>query len=82
MLALCWRERGRADVAVSWYHKALDSVAADGAEAIGLRFDLGETYLEMGEIEKAGEMFREVAAEDESYRGVALRLKEVESAVG
>ena len=81
MLALCCRERSRADLAVSWYHKALDSVAADGAEAIGLRFDLGETYLEMGEIEKAGEMFREVAAEDESYRGVALRLKEVESAV-
>lgn len=78
MIGLCLRERGSASLATDWYLKGLASPLARGERGLGLRFDLAETYMEMGEDARAHEQFKAIAGIDRGYRNVDVRLKEME----
>ena len=79
MLGLIYREKGLPAQAEKWYRRALDSGKANGTQELGLRFELAETYVEMGDYARAKESFSQVAGVDSSYRDVAARLAEVDA---
>jgi cytochrome c-type biogenesis protein CcmH/NrfG len=58
--------------------QALESGRANPTQELGLRFELAETYVELGDYARAKEAFRQVAGVDGEYRDVAARLAEVD----
>lgn len=78
MLGLCFREKGMPAQAEKWYLRALQSEKRNASQELGLRFELAETYFEMGDYARAKESFSQVAGVDSAYRDVAARLAEVD----
>ena len=77
MLGLCYRQKGLPAQAERWYLAAIQAQDPDADRNLALRFELAETYLELGDFERAREGFRRVADVDGSYRNVAARLEDV-----
>lgn len=82
MLGFCFMQKGLARMAVMWFKKALE-VPGKGEEFYqALRYDLGEAYAAMGEMQSAYEAFAEVYAIDVQYRNVKSRLQEISAEMG
>jgi tetratricopeptide (TPR) repeat protein len=77
ILGLCFREKGMAPLALKWFQKGLDMPDIGESEAMGLRYDMAEVYLEQGDYDRALELYTEVYGFDSTYREVSGRLKEV-----
>jgi len=79
MLGICFREKGMSALAVKWYRKGLEAGASNDEETmLGMRYDLAELLVEMGEHRQAMELFTEVFGINSKYRDVASRMKELE----
>ncbi len=79
MLGFCFMQKGLARMAVMWFKKALE-VPGKGEEFYqALRYDLGEAYAAMGEMQNAYDAFAEVYAIDVQYRNVKTKLQEISS---
>ena len=63
------------------YQLALESETATEMESIGLRYEIGDLYLTMGDPEAAREYFVEIYGTDSKYRDVAQKLNEIERAL-
>ncbi|HEV2864022.1 MAG TPA: tetratricopeptide repeat protein [Pyrinomonadaceae bacterium] len=81
LLGHCFMEKGMPRPASLWFKRGLGSPGHTDDEYQALRFDLGVAYEQMGEPDRAIEVFSEVYAIDVSYRGVAERLRELEKTV-
>ena len=77
MLALCCREQAQLDRAVDWYRQAVEALDHHSDEACGLRYDLAETLLEVGDTEKALDLFRDLAEHAPGFRDVSQRVEEL-----
>jgi tetratricopeptide (TPR) repeat protein len=73
-------QKGMPKLAAMWYKKGLDATGHTEDEYQALRFDLGLSYEQMGEIDKAIDIFSEVYGINVLYRNVADKLSELESA--
>jgi hypothetical protein len=62
-----------------WFKKGLEAPGHTEDEYQALRYDLGLAYEQMGELERAIEVFTEVYGINVSYRGVADKLRELET---
>jgi tetratricopeptide (TPR) repeat protein len=76
LLGSCFQEKGLPKLAAQWYDQALASPDLHPEQAIGLRYELGEAYLAMGEDEKAYDAFVEVYGMNSNFRDVSARLDE------
>jgi pilus assembly protein FimV len=74
MLAICEQARGDLDRGVQWLLEGIHAPGFPPEDSIGLRYDLAEMYLQMGNNAAALEEFRIVAEMDPEYRDVAARL--------
>jgi tetratricopeptide (TPR) repeat protein len=74
MLSICEQARGDLDAAVKWLTDGIGSPGFPPEDSIGLRYDLAEIYLQMGDASAAQQEFRRVADMDPDYRDVAARL--------
>ncbi|HLM56138.1 MAG TPA: tetratricopeptide repeat protein, partial [Pyrinomonadaceae bacterium] len=81
LLGHCFMEKGMPRPAALWFKRGLGSPGHTDDEYQALRFDLGVAYEQMGEPDRAIEVFSEVYAIDVSYRGVAERLRDLEKTV-
>jgi len=81
LLGHCFMEKGMPRPASLWFKRGLQSPGQTEDEYQALRFELGLAYEQMGEADRAIEVFSEVYAIDVSYRGVAERLRELQKAV-
>ena len=81
MLALCHRERGDTEQAVTWYRRALGGDDEGTPDLHGIRYDLAEVLLERGETEDALHLFRSVLESDPSYRDVRRYVNELQGQV-
>jgi tetratricopeptide (TPR) repeat protein len=74
MLGHCFMQKGLPKAAVLWFKKGL---AAPGSEDEhqALRYELGNAYEKIGDLEGAVDVFTEVYSIDVSYRGVGEKLK-------
>lgn len=79
MLGHCFLQKGLPQLAVSWFKKGLAAPGHSEDEYQALRYDLGATYEEMGNLDQAIEAFSEVYGVDISYRGVAERLQQLQA---
>jgi tetratricopeptide (TPR) repeat protein len=81
MLGHCFMEKGMAHPAAMWFRKGLDSPGHTEDEYQALRYELGTAFEQLGDLQRAIEVFSEVYAIDVSYRGVGGRLRELQSVV-
>ena len=80
MLGLCFLEKGMPQLAIKWYRKGLEIPEITEEEHLGLLYDLGSAYMEVGDHENAQKAFMEVYALNTGYRDIATRIKQLENA--
>jgi len=79
MLGLCFLEKGMPQLAVKWYRKGLESPDIKEIETVGLLYDLGGVYQDMGDLELAYRTFLEVYGLNTNYRDIVNRVKDLEA---
>jgi tetratricopeptide (TPR) repeat protein len=80
MLGVCFTRKQMPKVAIRWYERGLKIPNRPEDEYQALRYEIGLCYEEMGEIDKAIDAYMEVYGIDVSYRGVAERIAQLQSA--
>jgi hypothetical protein len=65
--------------AAMWFKKGLGAPGHTEDEYQALRYELGMAYEQMGDLERAIEVFSEVYGTDVNYRGVAARLRDLQT---
>jgi tetratricopeptide (TPR) repeat protein len=79
LLGHCFMEKQMPRPAAMWFKKGLSAPGHTEDEYQAMRYDLGTVYEMMGDTERAIEVLSEVYAIDVSYRGVAERLRELQT---
>jgi tetratricopeptide (TPR) repeat protein len=79
MLGHCFMGKGMPRLAVMWFKKGLEAPGHTEDEYQALRYDLGTSYEQLGELDKAIDVFSEVYGIDISYRGVGEKLRELQA---
>jgi tetratricopeptide (TPR) repeat protein len=79
MLGHCFLHKGMPRAAVLWFKKGLEAPGHVEDEYKALRYELGVAYQQMGEINRALEVFTEVYGVDVSYRNIADKLQELQA---
>jgi tetratricopeptide (TPR) repeat protein len=82
MLGVCFKRKEMPKVAIRWFERGLKIPNRPEDEYQALRFEIGICYEEIGEIDKAIDVFMEVYGIDVSYRGVAERIAQLQAAKG
>jgi tetratricopeptide (TPR) repeat protein len=78
MLGHCFMHKGMPQLAVMWFKKGLETPGHTEDEYQALRYELGASYEQMGDLDKAIDVFTEVYGINVSYRGVAEKLRELQ----
>jgi tetratricopeptide (TPR) repeat protein len=78
MLGHCFIQKGFPRAAVAWFKRGLNLPGHTEDEYQALRYELGSAYEQMGEMDRALDMFTEVYGLDVSYRDVAEKLRELQ----
>ncbi len=79
MLGLCFLEKGMPQLAIKWYRKGLEMPEISEEEHVGLLYDLGSAYMEVGDTKNAQKAFMEVYGMNTNYRDVVNRIKQLEA---
>jgi tetratricopeptide (TPR) repeat protein len=79
LLGHCFMQKGIPRLAAMWFKKGLDAPGHTEDEYQALRYELGTAYEQMGELDKAIDIFTEVYGINISYRGVAEKLRELQA---
>lgn len=80
MLGLCFLEKGMPQLAIKWYRKGLEMPEITPEEHVGLLYDLGSAYMEVGDTDNAQKAFVEVYGLNSNYRDIVNRIKQLEDA--
>ena len=80
MLGLCFLEKGLPQLAIRWYKKGLETPSIKEEERLGLQYDLGSLFAELGDRDSAYRTFLEIYGTNASFRDVGDRLKELQVA--
>ncbi|HEX8457261.1 MAG TPA: tetratricopeptide repeat protein [Pyrinomonadaceae bacterium] len=79
LLGHCFMQKNMPRPAAMWFKKGLDAPGHTEDEYQALRYELGAAYEQMGDLERAIEVFSEVYATDVNYRGVAAKLRDLQT---
>ena len=79
MLGLCFLEKGMPQLAIKWYRRGLESPDIKEVETVGLLYDLGCVYQNIGEAELAYKTLLEVYGMNTNYRDIVHRVKDLEA---
>ena len=77
MLGLCFLDKGLPELAVKWYRRALEAPGLSEEDQLGMLYDLGNVYMQMGDNTSAYSTFAEVYGVDAGYRDVVAKLEEL-----
>jgi pilus assembly protein FimV len=80
MLGLCFLEKGMPQLAIKWYRKGIEIPEITEEEHVGLLYDLGSAYVEVGDTDNAQKAFMEVYGMNTNYRDIVSRIKQLEDA--
>jgi tetratricopeptide (TPR) repeat protein len=79
LLGHCFMQNNMPRPAAMGFRKGLDAPGHTEDEYQALRYELGTAYEQMGELERAIEIFSEVYGTDVNYRGVAAKLRDLQA---
>jgi len=79
LLGHCFMQKNMPRPAAMWFKKGLDTPGHTEDEYQALRYELGTAYEQMGDLERAIEIFSEVYGTDVNYRGVAAKLRDLQA---
>ena len=79
LLGHCFMQKKMPRPAAMWFKKGLDTPGHTEGEYQALRYELGTAYEQMGDLERAIEIFSEVYGTDVNYRGVAAKLRDLQA---
>ncbi|HEY0544204.1 MAG TPA: tetratricopeptide repeat protein [Pyrinomonadaceae bacterium] len=79
LLGHCFMQKAMHRPAVMWFKRGLDAPGHTEDEYQALRYELGSAYEQMGDLDQAIDTFSEVYGVNVSYRGVADKLRELQS---
>ncbi|HYJ92366.1 MAG TPA: tetratricopeptide repeat protein [Pyrinomonadaceae bacterium] len=77
LLGHCFMESGMANLALTWYRRALETNNLTDDEKQGIWYELARAYEADGDVENAGRYFEQVYAENVDYRDVGECLKRI-----
>ena len=80
MLGLCFLEKGMPQLAIKWYKKGLETIGIRDDDRLGLSYDLGSVYADVGDRESAYKTFLEIYGSNAQYRDVGERLRDLAQA--
>jgi tetratricopeptide (TPR) repeat protein len=80
MLGVCFKRKQMLKVAVMWFERGLKILGRTEDEYQALRYEMGYCLEEMGEVDKAIDVFMEVYGIDVNYRQVARKIQELQGA--
>ena len=75
LLGHCFMQKGMPRPAAMWFKKGLEAPGHTEDEYQALRYELGTAYEQMGDLDRAIEVFTEVYGINISYRGVSEKLR-------
>lgn len=78
MLGVCFKRKQMLKVAVMWFERGLRITGRTEDEYQALRYEMGFCLEEMGEVDKAIDVFMEVYGIDVNYRQVARKIQELQ----
>ncbi len=81
LLGHCFMQKSVPELAVKWFNKGFNSPGASEDERQALRYELAAAYEQVGDLDRATNLFTEVYGIDVSYRGVKDRLRELKARV-
>jgi tetratricopeptide (TPR) repeat protein len=76
MIGLCFLNQGQPQLAIKQLRKGLDLVGKSDRETLGLLYNLGLAYEQVGEIDKARSCFEDVYVVDVTFRDVADKIQQ------
>ena len=79
LLGHCFMQKNMLRPAAMWFKKGIDTPGHTEDEYQALRYELGMAYEQMGDLERAVEIFTEVYGTDVNYRGVAAKLRDLQA---
>jgi tetratricopeptide (TPR) repeat protein len=79
LLGHCFMQKDLPRVAVKWFQKGLETNDLPEEAILALRYEMGLSYEQMGDIDKANETFMEVYGVNVSYRNVGDKLRELQT---
>ena len=80
MLGVCFKRKQMPKVAIMWFERGLKIPDRPEDEYQALRFEIGLCFEEMGELDKAIDIFTQVYGIDVNYRKVSEKLQQLRSA--
>lgn len=78
MLGVCFKRKQMLKVAVMWFERGLRIAGRTEDEYQALRYEMGFCLEELGEVNKAIDVFMEVYGIDVNYRQVARKIQELQ----
>ena len=72
-------QKGVPQLAVKWFNKGFNTPSASEDERQALRYELAVVYEQVGDLDRAIDLFTEVYGIDVSYRGVKEHLRELKA---
>jgi tetratricopeptide (TPR) repeat protein len=79
LLGHCFMQKGVPQLAVKWFNKGFNTPSASEDERQALRYELASAYEQLGDLDRAIDLFTEVYGINVSYRGVKERLRELKA---
>lgn len=79
MLGICFMEKYLPNIALMWFHRAMETENLTEDELQGLRYEIANAYEVCGEKERAIEFFEQIYAIDVHYRDVGQRLLQLQA---
>ena len=77
LLGHCFMQNSMANLALTWYQRALETKELNEDEKQGVWYELAHAYEAEGDVENAGRYFEQVYAENVDYRDVGERIRKL-----
>lgn len=79
MLGVCFKRKQLPKVAITWFERGLKIHHRPEDEYQALRYEIGLCYEELGQIDKALDVFMEVYGSDVNYRETAKKIHQLQA---
>jgi hypothetical protein len=70
-------QKGMANLALTWYLRALETPGLSDEEKQGIWYELASAYEAEGDMDSAGRYFEQVYAENIDFRDVSERVRNI-----